>query len=101
MRFDTCRARRKLHLLSTLQFYLPFIITYSDDELNQSSVKTVDIRIFAFDPYLLFVVPKAALGQRFPECRYFGSPTVHSFTVMHLPGMQIYGTCVHLLCDGC
>jgi len=35
MLFDMCRARRKFHLLSKLLFYLPFSITYSDDDFKQ------------------------------------------------------------------
>ena len=35
MWFDMWRARRKFHLLSQLLFYLPFLITYSDDNFKQ------------------------------------------------------------------
>ena len=57
--------------------------------LNKYSVKAVDVCIFAFDPNLWFVVPKVAMGQDLPECRFFDSPALHAFTVMHLPRIQI------------
>ena len=56
--------------------------------LNKFSVKTVDVRIFAFDSNLWFVVPKVAFAG-FARVQIFGSPAVHLLTVMYLPGMQI------------
>jgi len=74
MWFDMSRARRKFHLFSKLRFYLPLFITNSDDNLNQSSVNPVEVSIFAFNPHLLFVVPKAALGQGLLECSFLVHP---------------------------